>query len=466
MLFERRQLRQIALSGLFLGLLAVSWFLASGVFKTALFLLLSIGGIAASLAFWPEMLVMAYLFAGRYGYEARLAPGDIPISLNQMILVGLVVLALLNLRFVIRVLRRWSMLGLIAFSVALLMGLGWTLGLNYGLYKVTRTWLVIVPAILIAGALLERRGSVVPLIAAAFAVGFALNSAGLLTFEASLSSNNRLSALGSGPNVFARTVGLSMLIALLTITWLLQRGLNSTKDRLLVLGAGLAFLWLLPGFVLAQSRGPALALLAAVGLLIMLSLYGNWRTVIVGLGSLTFTFWAGSLVANEILGATRFDLSKKSNQVSVDARFQHLWDTWDLIVEHPLLGIGTGAWPVHLFGIDERAYPHNFFAEIAVENGVFLAGALGLVFFVVIGRGFLWWLRARDPYTRFVLMGTLAVWLFFMINISVTGDSVDNRLIWLTLLAVEIRTWAVAREAHPSPAVPAPVAPGPRSAGP
>ena len=29
-------------------------------------------------------------------------------------------------------------------------------------------------------------------------------------------------------------------------------------------------------------------------------------------------------------------------------------------------------------------------------------------------------------------MGAMAGFVFFMINISVTGDSVDNRLIWLT----------------------------------
>ena len=465
--FDRRTVRIVVLAGFFLGLLSVAWLLSAGTFKTIVFVALATSGIAVSVAIWPEILVMSYLFAGRYGYEARLAPGDIPISLNQMMLVGLVVLALINVRFLLRSARRFSFLGLLLFSLALVLGLGWTLGINYGIYKVSRTWLVVVPAVLIAGTLVERRGSLLPLIGAAFLIGFALNTAGLLTFEQSLSSNNRLSALGSGPNIFARTVGLSLMIALLTMTWLFQRGVRTLTDRLIMVGCALSFLWLLPGFVLAQSRGPALALASAVALVIVLSLYGNWRTVMAGLVGLVFAVWAGQMVILNLVDTTRFDITKKSNQVSMDARVDHLWDTWDLIVDHPLLGVGTGGWPVHVFGIDERAYPHNFFAEIAVENGIFVAGIIAILFAWVVLRGLRAWLTARDPMHRFLLMGSLATFVFFMINISVTGDSIDNRLIWLTLLAVEWIAWKSRQEVTAGQAVPrrgVAIARGPSSA--
>ena len=150
---DRRFVRGTVPALLFLGLLSLAWFLSAGAVKTALFMVLATSGIAFSVAVWPEILVMAYLFAGRYGYEARLAPGDLPISLNQMMLVGLLLIALLNGRFLLRSARRWSSLGLLMFSLALVLGLGWTLGINYGLYKVTRTWLVVVPAVLMAGTL-------------------------------------------------------------------------------------------------------------------------------------------------------------------------------------------------------------------------------------------------------------------------------------------------------------------------
>ena len=452
--------------GLFMGLMAAGTLLASGPLKIALFLMVAISGIGLSIAVWPEIVVMAYLFAGRYGYEARLAPGDIPVSLNQVMLIGLVVLAFLHRRHVLKIVRTWSFLALMLFGLALLLGLAWTLGLNYGLYKVSRTWLVVVPGISIALALIEARRSVIPLAAAAFLIGFALNSAGLLTFEASLSSNSRLSALGSGPNVFARTVGLSLMLSLMTILWVFQRGIRGLADRLLILACSLSFLWLLPGFVFAQSRGPALALLAATVFVVMMSLWGNWKTVLVSASSLVFAVWTGSLLVNTVLKKTRFDITQKSNQASLDARVQHLWDTWDLIVAHPLLGVGTGAWPVHVFGIDERAYPHNFFAEVAVENGLLLAGLLAVIFAVVLGRGLLAWFTAPDPHTRFLLMGSMASFVFFMINISVTGDSVDNRLIWLTLASIEATTRVAARQLTERRAalVAAPAAPAPSSA--
>ncbi len=450
MQLDRRTLRVLALSGLFLGLLGVSWLLASGLLKTILFVALAISGISVSAVLWPEILVMGYLFAGRYSYEERLAPGDIPVSVNQMMLVGLVVLALLNGRFILRTAKRWSFIGLLMFSLALALGLGWSLGLNYGFYKVSRTWLVIMPSVLMAGALVERRGSLVPLMAAAFVIGFALNTAGLLTFEQSLSSNSRLSSLGSGPNIFARTVGLSLMIALFTMTWLVQRGMRTMLDRVVVVGCALSFLWLLPGFVLAQSRGPALALSVAVAFVVLLSLWGNWRTAFAGVVALLFSAWAGSLVIETLLSGTRFDITQKSNMVSMDARVELLWRTWDLIIEQPVLGVGTGAWPVYIFGIDERSYPHNFFAEIAVENGILLAGLIAVLFVFVIGRGLLAWTAAREPASRFVLMGSLAAFVFFMLNISVTGDSIDNRLIWLTLLAVEISASQTVRQVTPA----------------
>ncbi len=437
MQIDSRTVRTVLIIGLFMGLMAAGTLLTSGPLKIALFLMVAIAGIGLSIAVWPEIVVMAYLFAGRYGYEARLAPGDIPVSLNQVMLIGLVVLAFLHRRHVLKIIRTWSFLALMLFGLALLLGLAWTLGINYGLYKVSRTWLVVVPGISIALALIEARRSVIPLAAAAFLIGFALNSAGLLTFESSMSETNRLSALGSGPNVFARTVGFSLLITLLAMIWTFQQGLRTWTARIFMLVLAAAFLWLLAGFAFAQSRGPVLAFLAAVAVIVTLSLYGNWRTVILGIGALVFSFWTGSALVQAVLGGTRFDIRTESNFVSMNARVDLLWSTWELVFVHPLLGVGTGAWPVHVFGIDERSYPHNFFAEIAVENGVFLAALLAVMFALVIGRGLFAWLTAPDPFSRFLLMGSLTCFVFFMLNVSVTGDTVDNRLIWLTLGAVE-----------------------------
>lgn len=469
MTLDRRTIRGLAFSGLFLGLLSAAFLMASGLLKSGIFLVLASSAVAGAMVVWPELLVMSYLFVGRYGFEGRLAPGDSPVSINQMILVALVGLAFLNGRQLVQAARRPSFLVLLGFSFALTLGLGWTGGLNYGLYKVGRTWLVIVPSILIAGALIERRGSIVPLVAAVFLIGLALNAAGLLTFEESMANNNRLASLGSGPNVFSRTVGLALMIAVLNVLYLFQRRERTLKDRVSLTLSVIAFLTLLPGFALAQSRGPALGLASAAILVIVLSLWGSWRTVAASLVALAFTSWAASLVIDTLSTRSRFDISKESNYVSVDVRVDSLWATWDLIISHPVLGVGTGGWPVHVYGIDSRSYPHNFFGELAAENGLVLALGVALLFAVVVGRGLLAWMASRESLGRFLLLGSLASFVYFMVNISVSGDSPDNRLIWLSLLAVDFNTALALRSVTPARAAPrsrVAAAPEPISAGP
>ena len=436
--FDRSTMRALGFSGATLLLMAVGMLLSTGLLQTLLFLGVAAGGVILSVLIWPEALVMAYLFAGRYGYEARLAPGDLPISLNQMMLIGLVVLGLVHGRHLLRVLTGWSSATLILFSLVTLLGLGWSLGPSYGIYKVSRTWLVIVPGVLIAAALIERRGSLLPMIGAMFIVGFALNSAALLTFQSSMHGTNRLSGLGSGPNVFSRTVGLSLLISLLTIIHLYQSRIRTGPARALIVAAALSVVWLLPGFVFAQSRGPVLSLLAAMILVVTLSVYGNWRTVIAGVASLVVSWYAGSFFIRSLFTHSRFDLTAKSNYASMDGRVGLLWDTWDMILEHPLLGVGTGGWTVQMFGIDDRSYPHNFFAEIAAENGLVIAAMVGLAFLFAIFRGIRVWFSVREPRSRFVLLGTLAAFVYFLINIQISGDTIDNRLIWLMLVTVEL----------------------------
>ncbi|MCO4769961.1 MAG: O-antigen ligase family protein [Deltaproteobacteria bacterium] len=437
MFLDRSKIRPVLILGVLLVLLAGGVVLAEGLLQTVLFTILASSGVVLSAALWPEVLVMAYLFAGRYEYDARLAPFDLPLSVNQMMLVGLVGLALVNASHLGRVLRSWTMVTLLLFGLVMVLGLGWSYGLIYGLYKVTHTWLVVIPGVVIAATVVLRRRSLTPLIAATFLVGFALNGAALLTFEQSM-GGNRLTGLGSGPIVFARTVGLSLLIGLLTLVWLVQRGAPRWRDRGAILLCVAAVGLLIPGFVLAQSRGPALGLAAALATVLVLSLYGNWRVMIAGVVFGSGVLWAANLVISTMLEHTRFDLTKESNQAGLDGRVNHLTDTWAVIVDNPLIGAGTGGWPVSVYGIDHRMYPHNFFAEIASENGVPMALLIGVLFAVILGRGFVAWLKAREPKSRFILLGSLATFAFYAVNISATGDTPDNRLVWLILASVEL----------------------------
>lgn len=443
---DRSTLKALIAATVVLGLLALALPLSTGALRAAIFLAVSAGAVGVSAVFWPEALVMAYLFAGRYGYEARLAPNDLPLSLNQMFLVAMGALALVHGRHVLRVLRSPSIIALLGFGLVMVLGLGWTRGPSYGLYKVARTWFVIIPAVVLAATLVRRRGTAIPLILAAFGIGLALNTVALVNFQAAMEDTNRLTGLGSGPNVFSRTVGLSLLIALLTLIYLYQRKLTSAGSRVLFALAGLAFLWLLPGFVFAQSRGPALSLIAAIALVLGLSLYKNWRAAAAALVSVIVTAWGGSFLVGRIFTHTRFDLTKESNFASVDSRVELLWDTWDMIIANPLLGVGTGGWPVEMYGIDIRSYPHSLFAEIAAENGLVYLVLMLLLYAAVVIGGLVIWARTRAPLERFVVLGALSAFVYFLINVQISGDSVDNRIIWLTLALVD-HTAQLARQA-------------------
>ena len=94
----------------------------------------------------------------------------------------------------------------------------------------------------------------------------------------------------------------------------------------------------------------------------------------------------------------------------------------------PLLGHGTGSWPLLVGRPDQTIYPHNLFLELLVENGV-----VGLfLFLVVVGVALrpvsLERLR-RDP-------RALCAFMFFvsaLSNAMTSGDLPGNRTVFLML---------------------------------
>jgi len=100
--------------------------------------------------------------------------------------------------------------------------------------------------------------------------------------------------------------------------------------------------------------------------------------------------------------------------------------------EKPVLGWGTGAWPVYYWHEDKRTYPHNIFLETAFEQGlvglVALLALLGAVF-----RRLFRFLGSEDG--RFVFL--FPVVLFCLIVTCFSGDITAKELwFWVgTVLA-------------------------------
>jgi putative inorganic carbon (HCO3(-)) transporter len=110
--------------------------------------------------------------------------------------------------------------------------------------------------------------------------------------------------------------------------------------------------------------------LAAFGVLVGLALAGN------RLGTLLHLIWPSG-------GAGPAD-------TSVQWRLSVLQWTWEMIRDHPWLGVGPGAFPVALLHYQRIPYvggenPHNLYAEVAAEYGLPLAilATLGLLIYLV-----------------------------------------------------------------------------------
>lgn len=430
-----------ALLGAVPALLAVATVLTgSGAARTGLVLATVVTGVAWCLVWWPELLVMAYMFTGRFAFDPRLAPGGLNVSFNQVMFVGVLFIIVVHARRVMTTGRSLAGMGLIGFSVVLAAGMLWTLGPTYGASKVVRTLGVVLPSALATIGLLRARRSVVPLFAAIWAVGFGLNLAAWARYPASLDEARRLTALGSGPNVFGRTVGLTVLVSVFLVIWLAKKRGRTRLENVLLVGAVASAVATTPGFVLAQARGPSLAMVAALGMFALLSLGGSWRRV-AAIALLAAGAWllVDYTMSNLVL-ASRFDLSNEWNMGSIVYRQAVLLETADLVGRNPWLGVGTGGWPVEIFGIDDRRYPHHFFAEVAAELGLPVATALLALFIALPISALRVWRRLDDGPARSALLASATLFVYFAVNIQISGDSVDNRLIWILLAALEAAT--------------------------
>ena len=124
--------------------------------------------------------------------------------------------------------------------------------------------------------------------------------------------------------------------------------------------------------------------LAGFGLLVGLALAGN------RFGTLLHLAWPGG-------GGGPAD-------TSVQWRLSVLQWTWEMIRDHPWLGVGPGAFPVALLHYQRIPYvggenPHNLYAEVAAEYGLPLAvlGLAGLLICLVRAAGTVHRLPLADP---------------------------------------------------------------------
>lgn len=433
---QRLQLLPATLAAMAPVLLGVAMVLTSGDVKVAFFVATVTVGIVWAVVYWPEFLVIGYFLAGRYGFEDRLAPGELPFSANQLAFVAVLALMGLHGRHVLAVMRTWTVSFLVVFTALLTLGILWSRGPEYGTYKVLHTLLVVLPSSVVMLALIHRRRSLVPFLAALFALGMGLDLVGLATIETSVQVG-RLTSLGSGPIVLARVVGASLLVAVIGGIHFLRTPDRRWWEVALGVGGLLASLPLFAGFILTQSRGPALALVLSLGIFAAVSFATDWRRLVV-ISALTVAAFIGAdYMIAEWAPWSRFDMEHPANMVSFDGRREMLDLSLSVILDAPVFGVGTGGWPVAVYGLDMRTYPHNFFVEIAAEHGIVITGVLATLFVAMALRWIPAYRRAGEE-DRSLLVLTLVLFVYLLVNIQISGDLIDNRLIWILLGAMEL----------------------------
>lgn len=390
--------------------------LASGLlsFETAYALFLSAGRFKGDSRFEWVPIDLTILFAGLAGVSA------------------LVILARSGWRLPARaVLPVLAFLAWIGFTSA---SYAWTDGGNYAARKLLEVgallpFAVIVVAVVAAGewARLERLGVALVVISVWISVE---------AVRSVLAADAGTLVLIAGGNYLG--VGRLLGVAALCCTAAAISHGPTGRTKTLLLGLVVLFVSMM---LVTGGRGPLIALLAAI--LLGLASKLRWRRGpdiaaprgVVLAGALLAS-GIGAVIAMVAMGMKFITLERlillftSGPGSSGSMRLLYFGRAWDMWAEHPVAGVGLGAFPVQAGFGDVRLYPHNLFLEIGAEQG--LAGLALFLVFVAVAL-----VLARRPVGVELDRTTLALRMIVFasfVNAQVSGDLSDNRFLYVGLV--------------------------------
>ena len=250
---------------------------------------------------------------------------------------------------------------------------------------------------------------------ALFSLGLILALAGLATALSGNLTKGRVSALGGGPNVFGRNMGLLTLAALHFIV-----DARRLVKRPALIVAPIAILLVLQ----SGSRGAMLALFT--GVIVYLGIHGVdrrvlWSIVGVGVLGLAALLTRVGQLAGKIFFSRFINLLILKGYTS--NRIGLFFDGIAAGIQNPVGGLGlAGFAQLESFG----TYPHNMFVEAFAEGGLLGLVLLTAPFLVYLRR----WLRGRGLGHPAVVAGLCLL----AISSSFSGDLFDARGVFLLLL--------------------------------
>ena len=245
--------------------------------------------------------------------------------------------------------------------------------------------------------------------------------------------DGRMAALGGGPIVFARWMGLGLIV-------LFFMPLKSKKIYKYVILTIFLILALASG-----SRGPILSLLITFSIFILLNFNRVFVKLLVSLLfiiSVLFISGAGKQIS-EIGGFDRVfrNVSKKGgSKQSTGTRMDLALGSLVLFQHYPL-GVGAGNWkstvnkirPDHLIPLE---YPHNLFFEVGNEHGVFVLIILIFTLLFIASMSYKKMLKYREHTTLYPVLFYL--FIFFFLNSLVSGMINDSRILFVIMSMILI----------------------------
>ena len=403
---------------------------------------------AALLSLWSfEALLALYLFAGLYKGDPRFAwitldPTGLFFALS--VISGTLILVTRPLFWP----GLYPVIACLALVTWFALSLLWSPSQVYGPDKVFYLatlvlWGLIAGAIIVAPDRTRLRRLLMvlvlaSLIAALEAVAVYLEAGGgpLRVASANYIALGRLCGLGA---------------VIVFVAWLFSR------QRFGAYGLACLGLFGLFGFVLLVSggRGPLIATVASLSPTVLVGVrtsgYGlrlaRYQLPALALGLLAagaLTVWLASSEQTpetlQRLGQLTGAEAPGSSALTRIQYYQAALAFWD---QAPLLGHGAGSWPLLVGRPDLPRYPHNLFAEVAVEGG--LVGLALLAGLLLVALQPVSIARARaDPLSMCVLM----LFINAFLNAMVSDDIPGNRVLFL--LIGTLTAFALPQRAHAS----------------
>lgn len=379
--------------------------------------------VAVTLLVYPEFALALYVVIGDVKGDERVAallPWDLTLALGGVLVAGILLNFLRNKPIAAMPSAYFLFIPLVTMMVV---SLNYTPVFDAGTEKLGRfltvTGIVIVAPFFVIATAQAMKRFLWGFSIAAFAIcGYALTSLG---------GSDRLVTPSSN------TIGLGHIACgLIVIIWfgLLPR-LGFRKRILLYPVLAVPMLALIG----SGSRGAAMA----VTIILLASVFFI-RPLLVDLGCMTALGIALIPFVN-IPQASLAYLGTLVNSQSVKAllffRAELLTYGWELLREHPLLGVGIQGFRYYSPNAALYNWPHNIFLEVSCEMGVG-AGLLVMALFILAMREC--WRQLHDhagPYLVFSQIGA-ALLLAGIVNATNTGDINSDRSTWLFLSVVYV----------------------------